>query len=179
MLLYSQEAALDTQAEATHAAAEPRWKLPSAPAPVGVWGRSPDLGVGWKCVSDASAVTEVHLRRVDESDQLHRRVVAVLTVDATPEEVCQECFMTASFVSSLISSKHQQKQYVATNSSLVQHVSSACCIALLPHSNIGQCRQKTSILISTDCQGHNACFAAISHSATAYSSVGVGGADRL
>ncbi|DBB03663.1 TPA: hypothetical protein ACH3X3_010990 [Trebouxia sp. C0006] len=83
----SQEAALDTQAEATHAAAEPRWKLPSAPAPVGFWGRSPDLGVGWKCVSDASAVTEVHLRRLDEPDQLHRRVVAVLTVDATPEEV--------------------------------------------------------------------------------------------
>ncbi|KAL0037090.1 hypothetical protein WJX77_012339 [Trebouxia sp. C0004] len=83
----SQEPALDTQAEATHAAAEPRWKLSSAPAPVGVWGRSPDLGVGWKCVSDASAVTEVHLRRLDESDQLHRRVVAVLTVDATPEEV--------------------------------------------------------------------------------------------
>ena len=91
--LYSQEAALDTLAETTHAAAEPRWKMPSAPAPVGVWGRSPDLGVGWKCVSDASAVTEVHLRRLDESDQLHRRVVAVLTVDATPEEVCQE-FMT-------------------------------------------------------------------------------------
>lgn len=90
MLLYSQEAAVDTQAEATHAATEPRWKVPSAPAPVGVWGRSPDLGVGWKCVSDASAVTEVHLRRLDESDQLHRRVVAVLTVDATPEEVCQE-----------------------------------------------------------------------------------------
>ncbi len=91
--LYSQDAALDTLAETTHAAAEPRWKLPSGPAPVGVWGRSPDLGVGWKCVSDASAVTEVHLRRLDESDQLHRRVVAVLTVDATPEEVCQE-FMT-------------------------------------------------------------------------------------
>lgn len=72
------------------AAAEHRWKgaVPSSPAPIGVWGRSPDLGVGWKCVSDASAVTEVHLRRLDAADQLHRRVVAVLTVDATPEEVC-------------------------------------------------------------------------------------------
>jgi len=74
---------------AAAAAAEHRWKgaVPSSPAPVGVWGRSPDLGVGWKCVSDASAVTEVHLRRLDAADQLHRRVVAVLTVDATPEEV--------------------------------------------------------------------------------------------
>ena len=52
-----------------------------------VWGRSPDLGVSWKCVSHASAVTEVHLRRLDAVDQLHRRVVAVLTVDAPPEEV--------------------------------------------------------------------------------------------
>ena len=53
---------------------------------IGGWGRSPDLGVGWKRVSDASAVTEIHLRRLDSSDTLHRRVVAVLTVDATPEE---------------------------------------------------------------------------------------------
>ena len=52
----------------------------------GGWGRSPDLGVGWKRISDASAVTEVHLRRLDSTDTLHRRVVAVLTVDATPEE---------------------------------------------------------------------------------------------
>jgi hypothetical protein len=121
VLLSSQEAALDTLAEATHAAAEPRWKVPSAPAPVGVWGRSPDLGVGWKCVSDASAVTEVHLRRLDESDQLHRRVVAVLTVDAKPEEVCQE-FMTVLSVSSLmqsVSSKHQQNLHIAINSSLI------------------------------------------------------------
>ena len=59
-----------------------------APAKKGeVWGRSPHLGVGWKCVSDASAVTEVHLRRLDIGDDLHRRVVAVLTVDAKPQEV--------------------------------------------------------------------------------------------
>lgn len=59
-----------------------------APAKTGdVWGRSPHLGVGWKCVSDASAVTEVHLRRLDVGSDLHRRVVAVLTVDATPQEV--------------------------------------------------------------------------------------------
>lgn len=59
-----------------------------APAKQGeVWGRSPHLGVGWKCVSDASAVTEIHLRRLDAGDDLHRRVVAVLTVDATPQEV--------------------------------------------------------------------------------------------
>lgn len=51
------------------------------------WGRSPLLGAGWKLISDASAVTEVHLRRLDSSDTLHRRVVAVLTVDGTPEEV--------------------------------------------------------------------------------------------
>ena len=57
-------------------------------APAKVWGRSPELGVGWRCVSDASAVTEVHLRRLDNNpDMLHRRVVAVLTVEATPEEV--------------------------------------------------------------------------------------------
>ena len=74
-------------------ASEHRWKA-AVPQPSaqtgGVWGRSPDLGVGWKCVSDASAVTEVHLRRLDATDELHRRVVAVLTVDATPEEVCLE-----------------------------------------------------------------------------------------
>ena len=73
----------------------------------------------------------------------------------------------------------QHKQHVATNSSLVEDMSSACCIDLLPRTNIGQRRQKTSIVISTDCQGHNACFAAISHSMVAYSFVGVGGADRL
>ena len=62
--------------------------MSAAPAKQGeVWGRSPHLGVGWKCVSDASAVTEVHLRRLDVGDDLHRRVVAVLTVDATPQEV--------------------------------------------------------------------------------------------
>ena len=94
----------DSQTDATPphtpaaAAAEPRWKgaLPSM-APVGVWGRSPDLGVGWKCVSDASAVTEVHLRRLDAAAQLHRRVVAVLTVDATPAEVCTR--MSCSHIS--------------------------------------------------------------------------------
>ncbi len=138
--LLSQEAALDTQAEATHVAAEPRWKLPSAPAPVGVWGRSPDLGVGWKCVSDASAVTEVHLRRLDESDQLHRRVVAVLTVDATPEEVCQE-FMIVTIdaiclLDPSVSPENQQDQHIATNSALIRDMSSACCIALPAHVNI-------------------------------------------
>lgn len=62
--------------------------MSKAPAKKGdVWGRSPHLGVGWKCVSDASAVTEVHLRRLDGDNDLHRRVVAVLTVDATPQEV--------------------------------------------------------------------------------------------
>lgn len=99
-----QETASDIADSRTHAtpphtpaaaAVEPRWKgaLPSM-APVGVWGRSPDLGVGWKCVSDASAVTEVHLRRLDAAAQLHRRVVAVLTVDATPAEVCTRMLCT-------------------------------------------------------------------------------------
>ena len=78
------------QAATAALASEQRWKA-AVPQPSeqtgGVWGRSPDLGVGWKCVSDASAVTEVHLRRLDVTDELHRRVVAVLTVDATPEEV--------------------------------------------------------------------------------------------
>ncbi|KAL3155899.1 hypothetical protein ABBQ32_012897 [Trebouxia sp. C0010 RCD-2024] len=72
------------------AASEQRWRaaMSKAPAKKGdVWGRSPHLGVGWKCVSDASAVTEVHLRRLDGDNDLHRRVVAVLTVDATPQEV--------------------------------------------------------------------------------------------
>lgn len=60
----------------------------AGPVPAKVWGRSPELGVGWRCVSDASAVTEVHLRRLENNpDMLHRRVVAVLTVEATPEEV--------------------------------------------------------------------------------------------
>ena len=87
-----------TDGNSTHAAAlagNHRWKGTVSPNPahVGVWGRSPDLGVGWKCVSDASAVTEVHLRRLDADDYLHRRVVAVLTIDATPEEVgnCWQC----------------------------------------------------------------------------------------
>ena len=72
------------------AASEQRWRAALSKAPAkkgGVWGRSPHLGVGWKCVSDASAVTEVHLRRLDGDNDLHRRVVAVLTVDATPQEV--------------------------------------------------------------------------------------------
>ena len=83
-------AADSPQASAAAAASEQRWRaaLSVAPAKKGeVWGRSPHLGVGWKCVSDASAVTEVHLRRLDVGDDLHRRVVAVLTVDATPQEV--------------------------------------------------------------------------------------------
>ena len=106
--MFLQETATDTAASQTDttspqapaaAAADPRWKgaVPST-TPVGVWGRSPDLGVGWKCVSDASAVTEVHLRRLDAADQLHRRVVAVLTVDATPAEVCTRMSYPASYV---------------------------------------------------------------------------------
>ena len=64
----------------------------------GGWGRSPDLGVGWKRISDASAVTEVHLRRLDSTDTLHRRVVAVLTVDATPEEAsCVLCMLECQY----------------------------------------------------------------------------------
>lgn len=73
----------------------------------GGWGRSPDLGVGWKRISDASAVTEVHLRRLDSTDTLHRRVVAVLTVDATPEEASPVLYSTMFAVS--------QKQAVAKN----------------------------------------------------------------
>lgn len=87
----SHAAAADSpQASAATAASEQRWRaaMSAAPPKKGeVWGRSPHLGVGWKCVSDASAVTEVHLRRLDVGDDLHRRVVAVLTVDATPQEV--------------------------------------------------------------------------------------------
>ena len=86
-------AAADSSVSAA-AASEQRWRaaLSKTPAKQGeeVWGRSPHLGAGWKCVSDASAVTEVHLRRLDVGDDLHRRVVAVLTVDATPQEVCMD-----------------------------------------------------------------------------------------
>ena len=60
---------------------------PHSPLPPVPWDRTPDLGPNWKLVSEASAVTEVHLRRLDAADQLHRRVVAVLTIDAPPEEV--------------------------------------------------------------------------------------------
>ena len=86
-------AAGSSQGSAAAAASEQRWRAAMSVAPAksgeagGVWGRSPHLGVGWKCVSDASAVTEVHLRRLDVGSDLHRRVVAVLTVDATPQEV--------------------------------------------------------------------------------------------
>lgn len=92
----------DTEAAAStasaHAAAtdvkptQRLWKAANADTEhVDGWDRSPDLGVGWKRISDASAVTEVHLRRLDSTDTLHRRVVAVLTVDATPEEVTLRC----------------------------------------------------------------------------------------
>lgn len=33
------------------------------------------------------ALSEVHLRRLDTTDMLHRRAVAVIAVEATPEEV--------------------------------------------------------------------------------------------
>lgn len=34
------------------------------------------------------ALTEVHLRRLDTADILHRRAVATIAIEATPEEVC-------------------------------------------------------------------------------------------
>ena len=37
-------------------------------------------------VGGVAAVSEVHLRRLDRSDRLHRRAVAVVSIDATPEE---------------------------------------------------------------------------------------------
>lgn len=86
----STHAAAASSSASAAAASEQRWRaaMSKTPAKKGdVWGRSPHLGVDWKCVSDASAVTEVHLRRLDGDDDLHRRVVAVLTVDATPQEV--------------------------------------------------------------------------------------------
>lgn len=88
----STHAAAASSSASAAAASEQRWRaaMSKTPAKKGdVWGRSPHLGVDWKCVSDASAVTEVHLRRLDGDDDLHRRVVAVLTVDATPQEVWQ------------------------------------------------------------------------------------------
>ena len=33
------------------------------------------------------ALTEVHLRRLDTDDTLHRRAVAVIAIEATPDEV--------------------------------------------------------------------------------------------
>ena len=33
------------------------------------------------------ALTEVHLRRLDTADVLHRRAVATIAIEATPEEV--------------------------------------------------------------------------------------------
>jgi hypothetical protein len=35
------------------------------------------------------ALTEVHLRRLDTADILHRRAVATIAIEATPEEVCR------------------------------------------------------------------------------------------
>ena len=36
------------------------------------------------------AVTEVHLRRLDREDMLHRRAVAVISIDASAEQVCHD-----------------------------------------------------------------------------------------
>lgn len=39
------------------------------------------------------ALTEVHLRRLDTADVLHRRAVATIAIEATPDEVMlrEEC----------------------------------------------------------------------------------------
>ncbi|KAK9823512.1 hypothetical protein WJX72_003333 [[Myrmecia] bisecta] len=47
----------------------------------------PAFGVGWKRVGGMSALSEVHLRRLDGDDFLHRRAVAVIAVDASPADV--------------------------------------------------------------------------------------------
>ena len=84
VVLLLQDAALASRGTAPHPVKGP---VPSIADPDRAWGRSPVLDLNWKRVSHASADTEVHLRRLDAADQLHRRVVAVLTVDASPQEV--------------------------------------------------------------------------------------------
>lgn len=45
----------------------------------------PAIGSAKKSLLEA--LTEVHLRRLDTDDTLHRRAVAVIAIEATPEEV--------------------------------------------------------------------------------------------
>lgn len=45
----------------------------------------PAIGAAKKSLLEA--LTEVHLRRLDTHDTLHRRAVAVIAVEASPEEV--------------------------------------------------------------------------------------------
>lgn len=52
-------------------------------------GLSPSGGVQSATTSRASepAVSEVHLRRLDRPDMLHRRAVSLISINATPDEV--------------------------------------------------------------------------------------------
>ena len=45
------------------------------------------VGLGPRPAAAEPAVTEVHLRRLDREGMLHRRAVAVISIDASPEQV--------------------------------------------------------------------------------------------
>ena len=45
------------------------------------------VGLGLRPGAAEPAVTEVHLRRLDRDGMLHRRAVAVISIDASPEQV--------------------------------------------------------------------------------------------
>lgn len=49
----------------------------------------PAIGTAKKSLLEA--LTEVHLRRLDTNDTLHRRAVAVIAIEASLEEVLTSC----------------------------------------------------------------------------------------
>ncbi len=51
------------------------------------WVQASYPAIGSAKKSLLEALTEVHLRRLDTDDTLHRRAVAVIAIEATPEEV--------------------------------------------------------------------------------------------
>ncbi len=55
----------------------------------------PATGPNQKSLLDA--LTEVHLRRLDTAEVLHRRAVATIAIEATPEEV--SCLKWARYAS--------------------------------------------------------------------------------
>ena len=59
---------------------------------------NPAAGPKQKSLLDA--LTEVHLRRLDTAEVLHRRAVATIAIEATPEEVrCLKWARFATFTS--------------------------------------------------------------------------------